>query len=106
MSTDPIRTNFNLNSIKFHIDIILKYIKDKNNAFESELYIMETYPDFYQEYPFLVKQICKKEDLTMLYKMFGLLNNIENNKDTLDNVEKNLGQELAHNYVFPHIKNN
>ena len=104
MSSNHIRTNFNLNNIKFHIDIILNYVKDKNNPFESELYIMETYPEFYQEYPFLVKQICKKDDLTMLYKMLGLLDNIEKGKDTLDNVEKNLGQELANDYIYPHIK--
>jgi hypothetical protein len=106
MSSNPVRTNFNLEIIKFHIDIILEYIKDKDNAFESELYIMETYPEFYQEYPFLVKKICKKENLSMLYKMLGLLDNIEKGNDTLNNVEKNLGEELANNYLYPNIKKN
>lgn len=106
MSSNPVRTNFNLEIIKSHINIILEYIKDKDNAFESELYIMETYPEFYQEYPFLVKKICKKENLLMLYKMLGLLDNIEKGDDTLNNVEKNLGHELANNYLYPNIKKN
>jgi hypothetical protein len=61
---------------------------------------------FYQEYPFLVKKICKKENLSMLYKMLGLLDNIEKGNDTLNNVEKNLGEELANNYLYPNIKKN
>ena len=104
MSSNPIRTNFNLEIIKSHINIILEYIKDKDNSFESELYIMDTYPKFYEEYPFLVKKLCKKEDITMLYKMLGLLDNIEKGTDTINNVENNLGNELADSYL--NIKKN
>jgi hypothetical protein len=106
MSSNSVRTTFNLATIKFYINTILEYIKDKDNAFESELYIMETYPDFYQEYPFLVKKLCKKDNLSTLYKMLGLLYNIEKGDETLGNVETNLGQELAQEYLYPNIKKN
>ena len=61
---------------------------------------METYPNFYQEYPFLVKKVCKKEDISMLFKMLGLLDNISKGHDNLTNVENNLGQELANEYLY------
>jgi hypothetical protein len=99
MST-PVRTNFNIDLVKFYVNIILEYVKDKDDAFASELYIMETYPTFYQEYPFLVKKVCKKEDLSMLFKMLGLLDNISKGNDNLTNVETNLGQELANEYLY------
>ena len=44
-----------------------------NDAFEYEMKIMETHPGFYQSNPFLVKKLCKKEDISMLYKMLESL---------------------------------
>ena len=33
------------------------------------LTVINLYPDFYDKYPFLVKKICKRDDLTILYKI-------------------------------------
>lgn len=108
MTQHPVRNNFNLESINYHINLILEYIKDKpkdkENEFKSELYILETYPDFYSEYPFLVKKICKNDDISMIYTMIAQLHKIQNGEDTLLNVEANLGNKLANEYLYPNIK--
>jgi len=107
MTEHIVRNNFNLESINYHINLIQDYIKDKpkdkENQFKSELYILETYPEFYNDYPFLVKKICKNDDITMIYTMITQLNKIQNGEDTLSNVELNLGKKLANEYLYPNI---
>ena len=41
----------------------------KSDSFDFELEIMTQFPDFYQAHPFLVKKLCKRDDISMLYKM-------------------------------------
>ena len=105
-----VRSTFNINIIKETIENINKDIeKDINknkSVFELELYIMTEYPEFYNNYPFLVKKICKKEDIQMLYKMFNNLNDVESGNKTLANVETKLGVELAQQYIYPKLNKN
>ena len=107
MSEHPVRNNFNLETIKYHINLIKEYIKDKpkdkETEFKSELYILETYPEFYNEYPFLVKKICKNDDIGMIYTMIEQLNKIQKGEDTLSSVEFKLGKQLANEYLQPNI---
>lgn len=103
-----IRNNFNLDSIKYHINLIQEYTKDKpknkETELSSELYIMKNYSDFYNEYPFLVKKICKQDDISMIYNMMEELYNIQNGNDTINNVEKKLGNKLANQYLYPNLQ--
>jgi hypothetical protein len=103
-----LKSDFKVNFIKTSVDQIKKMIQkmeEKGNidSFDLELKIMETHPEFYHEHPFLVKKLCKKEDISMLYKMLDNLNNVENGEKSLASVELNLGNELANKYIYPKI---
>ena len=106
-SENEIRKTFNIKLIKDTINNINKNINEENNknktAFELELYIMTEYPEFYSNYPFLVKKLCKKDDIELLYKMFDNLNDVELGNKTLSNVESTLGNELAQKFIYPKI---
>ena len=52
----------------------------------------------------IVKKLCKRDDISMLYKMFENLNEVESGNKTLDNVELNLGEDLAQSYLYPCLK--
>ena len=106
-----IKSTFNANSIRENIIIIQKKIatmieEGNDDIFEHELNIMTTMPDFYQDHPFLVKKICKREDLTILYKMLENLDSVENGDKSLSSVELNLGEELANKFLYPVIDKN
>ena len=100
-------SKFNIKLIQNNINIINddinKEINKSKSIFELELYIMSEYPDFYSKYPFLVKKLCKKDDIEMLYKMFDNLNEVELGNKTLSNVELTLGDELAKQFIYPKI---
>ena len=108
-TTSNSENSFNIDNIKLHVDLINKLINKlelggKTEAFDFELEIMTTYPEFYDRHPFLVKKLCKRDDISMLYKMFENLNEIESGNKTLDNVELNLGEDLAQSYLYPCLK--
>ena len=104
MSDNTLRNDFKIKYIKTNIDNILNKIKDmeKNgihDSFDHELEIMTVLPDFYSEYPFLVKKVCKKEDISFLHKMIDNLEQVQNVDKSLSSVEYNLGNELATKYI-------
>lgn len=107
MNTDNQRKTFNIQLIQNTINIINNDINNETNknksTFELELYIMTQYPDFYSNYPFLVKKLCKKDDIEILYKMFNNLNDVELGNNTLANVELTLGNELAQQFIYSKI---
>ena len=110
--TEPVvRTTFNINYIKENIIKINELIKDmkekgNSNTFEHELEVMNTYPDFYQSYPYLVKKVCKGGDLSMLDTMFSKLEPVESGEKSLASVELKFGKELASQYLDPVIQKN
>jgi hypothetical protein len=96
--------NQNLDAIKSTIVLIQKVLdkmisEGKTNAYENELTILELYPEFYNSYPFLVKKICKQQDITMLFHMLEKLDEIKEGNITLEKVEYDLGQQLYKKYV-------
>jgi hypothetical protein len=95
--------NFNLNTVKEKINLITKYIKSQGDRdpFHVEMDLMEKYPDFYEKYPFLVKKLCKKDDVSMLYKMLENLEAIEKGDKSMASVEYSLGNELSEKYLKP-----
>ena len=101
---DEIRKNFNLSIIKETVKEINKELtkmKDlgENNIFNLEMNICEMFPEFYDDYPFLVKKICKGDDIETLYKMLNCLNHVETGKKSLEEVEHKLGNELLNKYM-------
>ena len=107
----PIREKFNSSLIKDTINIInLEIIKLKNlgkkDFFDFELHIMDIFPEFYQEYPFLIKKICKGEDISYLYKMLDNLDQVDKGEKSFTDVETMLGNELADTFIYTKIKKN
>lgn len=105
----PVRTTFNINFVKEYIikiNDIISNMKEKgnHNIVDHELEVLNTYPEFYQSYPFLVKKVCKGDDLGMLDTMFNNLEKVESGDKSLASVELKLGQNLASKYLDPVVK--
>jgi hypothetical protein len=105
----PVRATFNINFVKENINKIndlINNMKEKGNhkILDHELEVMDKYPEFYQSYPFLVKKVCKGDDLSMLETMFNNLEKVESGDNSLASVELKLGQNLASKYLDPVIK--
>ena len=103
-----LRKTFNVNMIREHIVLISDYIKSmeaagKTDVFNMEIELLEVFPEFYDQYPFLVKKLCKKDDITVLYKMLDNLEQVEKGDKTMATVEDNLGKELANQYLYPNM---
>ena len=109
MNTE-IKSNFEIENIANLINTINGYIKELNqqnikDEFEIELKIMENYPESYQNYPFLIKKLCKKDDISMVYHMLNNLKKVESGESSFEKIEHTLGEELAHKYLYPKLKN-
>jgi hypothetical protein len=106
---EELRTNFGTSNIKKHVELIRNLInkmilENKTDPFEYESEIMTQYPDFYQDYPSLVKTLCKKDDISILMKMLDSLDMVQNGNKSLAGVELKLGEELANKYLYPNMK--
>ena len=100
-----VKKEFNVNFIKQNVQEIQEIINQNLNTdpFDLELKFMESHPEFYQQHPFLVKKLCKKEDITMLFKMLTNLDQVEKGEKSLASVELKLGNELANQYIYPKL---
>ncbi len=99
------KTKFNVQEIKKQVNLIQERIKQfqetgKTDIFEIELDILSEFPEFYDSHSFLVKKICKGDDITLLYKMLENLEMVENGNKSLASVELNLGEQLANKYLY------
>jgi hypothetical protein len=106
MST--IKSSFDVLSVKQTVLKIQERIQElekdsleKKSVFQLETTILEEFPEFYDDHPHLVKKLCKKDDLSMLYKMLDNLEQVDNGKKSLAGVELKLGNELAEQYLYP-----
>lgn len=86
---------------KINEDIQKMELEGRSDIFDFELEIMTKYPEFYDSHPFLVKKLCKRDDLTILYKMLDNLTKVEEGNKSLASVELSLGEELANKYLYP-----
>jgi DNA integrity scanning protein DisA with diadenylate cyclase activity len=89
----------NIISLKSSINKLVN--EGTTDPFDIEMKMIELYPEFYQEHPFLVKKLCKQDDISMVYKMLDNLEQVEQGMTTLSNVEIDLGQQLADQYLSP-----
>ena len=103
-----LKTSFDIQKILQTVEEIKKEINfiklKKTNLLDIELEISTKYPEFYESHPFLVKKVCKGDDLSMLYEMLNKLYQVEKGDDTLTSVESNLGSKLADKYLYPNLK--
>ena len=109
MSEPELKTNFNILWIKENINNIINKInemksKGKTDPFDFEMSVLELYPEFYESHPFLVKTLCKREDLSILNKMLDQLTSVESGTKSFAGVELKLGEELANQYLY-HVIN-
>jgi hypothetical protein len=103
-----LKTDFNILMIKQTVTeinnaIITMEKAGKTDSFDFELEIMTQYPDFYQAHPFLVKKLCKRDEISMLYKMLDSLQSVQDGNQSLASVELNLGSQLANKFVYPNL---
>ena len=98
-----VKKEFNVDFIMTNVQEIQEIISQNPNTdpFDFELKFMESHPEFYQQHPFLVKKLCKKEDISMLFKMLTNLDQVEKGEKSLASVELKLGDELANQYIYP-----
>ncbi len=104
-----LKTDFEVLTIKQTVTqinnaIIAMEKAGKTDSFDFEMEIMTEYPEFYQAHPFLVKKLCKRDDITMLYKMLDSLEAVQAGQQSLASVELNLGTQLANKFVYPNLK--
>ncbi len=104
-----LKTDFEVLTIKQTVTkinnaIIAMEKAGKTDSFDFEMEIMTEYPEFYQAHPFLVKKLCKRDDITMLYKMLDSLEAVQAGQQSLASVELNLGAQLANKFVYPNLK--
>ncbi len=90
------------------LKVVMKRLKIMRNLgiedpFDLEMDFMNNMPQFYEEYPSIIKRLCREEnqDNTYLYKMINLLKEVENGNTSLGAVELSLGTELAEKFVYP-----
>ena len=92
--------------IKKNIEIIMIYVNNKiksgeKNSFNIEKQFIKDHHDIYMSYPWIVKKICKREDLKPLFLMIKKLEDIENGKSTFKETEEKLGNALNNTYLKP-----
>jgi hypothetical protein len=103
------KTTYNVIYVKEYVLLIKNIIykmklEGITDPFDREMNILEKFPDFYQAHPFLVKKLCKDDDISMLSKMLEQLDIVESGNKNLSNVEYDLGEELAKQYLY-HVVN-
>ena len=81
---------------------ILEKIKEKT-PLEKEMEILTQLPEFYDTCPFLVKRMCRGEDMKMLDVMFNSIEKIHKGEATLAGTELQLGEELAQKFIYPQL---
>ncbi len=107
---EPKKT-FSLQEIRENVELIKKEVnrmelEGKSDPFDFELELMESMPEFYEAHPFLVKKLCKREDISMLYKMLENLEQVQSGNKSMASVELNLGDQLAKQYLYPSLNKN
>jgi len=79
-------------------DIILLKKNDENEYIK---HMEEQFPAFSDRYYSLFQKVISGDDLTHLFSMLGAIERIKSGETTVDKAEKELGDELANDYVYP-----
>ena len=104
-----LKDDFKTSDIKDKVKHIKKRIVEINNsgltdAIDIENKLYEELPDFYDEYPFLVKKLVSGGDITFLYKMLDTLDCVQKGRKSFAGAELDLGKKLADDYLHPVVQ--
>jgi soluble cytochrome b562 len=100
-----IKECFETNNIRDKITLIKNFVLELNkkgitDELEIELKVMDEFKEFQTQYPFLVKKICKNDNISFLYKMLEQLDVVESGQNSFIDVEKDLANTLAEQYLY------
>lgn len=73
-------------------------------AYEEQM--ESKFPEFADKYYAVFKKVISGEDITPLFKMLVGIDKVNRGEKTIEEVETNLGKELANKYVLPVINKN
>ena len=101
-------TEYNIDYVSSMVTQIIDEMKTdhiaellKNNHYARvEGKLGDKFPLFASNYPFLLKKIVKNEDIEYLYKMLENLKEVEKGDRQIEDVEQNLGENLANKYLY------
>jgi len=82
-------------------DEMLKLRKEDNEKFMDHM--EKKYFDFSLRYYAVFMKLLSGEDIMPLFRMLAELDNVKSGKKSLENVEKELGEELANTYIYPKL---
>lgn len=85
------------------VQTLINSMKDKN-AFEKEMEVMTKEPEFYEKHPFLIKRMCRGEDMEMINVMLKSIEKVDKGESSFKQTETELGEELAQKFLYPKIK--
>jgi len=109
---DPVANLPDTGVILKNVGDILEYMcKDeivkmqKEDVDEYTKHMEGQFPDFSFKYYSLFRQVIEGEDLTHLFSMLGAIDRVKNGELTLDEAEKNLGNELGDQYIPEELRN-
>ncbi len=89
-----------LDEVKKTVLEIADYVK--NGIPEDEL--KKTYAQFVEQYPSLFKMVIENGDyLEILNRMIDAAKRVEKGEYTIEQMDKMVGEELAKEYIYPHI---
>jgi len=103
-----IKEDFKVTNIRETVKILENRIVELKKTgltdpFDFEMDIMSYMPEFYNEYPFLVKRITSGQDTNYLYKMLDTLDKVQAGNTSFASAELKLGDELANEFLYPAI---
>lgn len=83
------------------INIITKRVKELKNMddMNKEMTIVTEFPELYDKYPFLIKKICKGENMDFLKVMKEKINNINNNVISKTEADVDITKKLTDTYI-------
>ena len=82
----------------------IKQIKAEKSDKEYREHLQRIFPLFYEDFPSLFDMVIEGKDTTFINRMFDALIQIDKGKSK-EQVEKQLGEELAKIYLYPKIGN-
>jgi len=104
-----LKDDFKTNDIKLKVNDIQNRINELRKSgikddvdIENKLY--DEIPEFFDEYPFLVKKLITGGDMAFLYKMLDTLDCVQKGKKSFAGAELDLGKKLADDYLHPVVQ--
>lgn len=65
--------------------------------------VKDKFKNFNEKYPSIMEMVLEGKDLSYLYKMLEKIDMVKENKQQLKNVEIELRDEMAEEYIYPNL---